>query len=261
MKIYDQHLHTFLSSDSSERFENYIEKAQAKGITHFVTTEHFDLSSLYLGMDDIFDMDLQEELTKKLQYKYHNIQFLKGVEVGYKLSKIAEIEDTIHKRDFDVVIMSVHETETAECSTPDFYNLLSPDEAYDKFLNIYIEMLQKIDCYDIVGHIDFILRYIDKVHIEKHENKLKNLFQLIIAKNKSLEFNTRFLYRHNDSSYLVHLFRLYYKCGGRKVSLGSDAHTNYDFMASFEEAIQILKEIGFTHISHYQKRREISIAI
>ncbi len=260
MKIYDQHLHTFLSSDSEETFENYLQKAQEFGVSHFVSTEHLDLSCIALGKDDLPDLALQKSICQSLQEKY-SIQILRGIELGYKFSRLQDIEHIVNTHDFDVIIMSVHEDEFAECASSAFLHNKSPDEAYAAYLDLYIHMLNNCSCYDIVGHIDFLLRYMMPVNLEKHKAKLCVLFQLIIQKNTCLEFNTRFLYGHNKSHSLTYLFSLYFACGGKKVSLGSDAHTAQNYLASFTEATQLLKDIGFSSISTFQKRKEHRILL
>ncbi len=260
MKLYDQHLHSFLSSDTDEPIENYIKEAQRLNLEYFITTEHLDLSSLYINDDDIFDMDKQERLFEKLQSQYP-LQFLRGAEVGYKSSRLKDIEEIIKARDFDLVIMSIHETEHNTFTDPALLSLLTPDEAYSFYLEYCIDMLENCSCFDVLGHVDYLLRYIPPVRIEKHKTELLQLFNLLIKKNKTLEFNTHFLSKKKNPTYLEYVFSLYYACGGRKVSLGSDAHTAYAFYASFDWALQILKQIGFTSITTYQKRKENLISI
>ncbi len=260
MNIYDQHLHSFLSCDSTENFEEYLKIAQRQGAKYFISTEHLDLSSLYLGKDDIFDLEMQEKLRETLQKKY-SVKILKGVEMGYKFSRIKEMEAIVNNNNFDLVILSVHETETVECALADFHGKLSPHMAYENYLELYIDMLENCDFFDVVGHIDFLLRFIDRINIEENKNTLTKLLKLVISKDKCLEFNTKFIYQQKDSSYLEYIFSLYFSLGGRKVSLGSDAHSIEYYRASFNEAIEILKKIGFTHISHFQKRKEIAIEI
>ncbi len=260
MKLYDQHLHTFISSDSQERFENYIKVAESLGHTHFVTTEHLDLSCHSFGGDDMPDLVAFQNCLDNLQEKT-SLQILKGIEIGYKHSRIHDIEAILQKENFDVIIMSVHESETASCLDPVFLGEFTPAQAYDAYLDIYLHMLENIHNYDIVGHVDFLLRYMDKTPIENHEEKLTALCQKIIAQDKCLEFNTRFLYRHDDSSALRYIFALYYACGGRKISLGSDAHMVRDYLGAFDDALTIVKDLGFTHVSTFQKRQENRIKI
>ncbi len=260
MKIYDQHVHTFLSSDSHEQFEKYLQKAQELQFTHFVSTEHLDLSCIALGEDDLPDLALQKEICQTLQ-ENSSLEILRGIELGYKFSRLKDIEHIVNSQNFDVIIMSIHEDEYAQCASSEFLANKSPDEAYSAYLDLYLHMLNHCSCYDIVGHIDFLLRYMPPAHIEKHKAKLCKLFQLVIAKDKCLEYNTRFLYRHNDGEILNYLFSLYFACGGTKVCLGSDAHSIHDYAASFNVAIQMLKNIGFSHISTFQKRRETLIPL
>ncbi len=260
MKLYDQHVHTFLSSDSNEAFERYVKLAQKKGLTHFVSTEHLDLSCRSLGRDDVYDMAKQNALIRDLQNKY-TVKILKGVELGYKFSRLQDIENIVRTENFDVVIMSVHENEEADCTSSLFSRKNDADTTYSAYLDLYLHMLQHTGSFDIVGHVDFLLRYIGTVHIETHKEKLLNIFHMLIAKEKCLEYNTRFLYAYEDSFYLEYIFRLYYSCGGRKVSLGSDAHATKDFMGAFDVALDLLKDIGFTAITTYQKRKARQIPI
>ncbi len=259
MKIYDQHVHSSLSFDSEETFENYLIRAQNLGLTHFVTTEHVDLSCAFFGKDMLVDFDLQERLMAHAQKKY-DIQILKGVELGYKFARIKDMESLVAANNFDVVLMSVHEDAHADCTTQGFLANRTAAEAYDAYLDLYIEMLQHCRCYDIVGHIDYLLRYIGKISPKAHEEKLMTLLKLVIKQEKSLECNTRFLYDQKESSYLRFIFQLYHALGGKKVSLGSDAHTAQAFYGGFDEALVMLKDIGFTHICTYQQRQEKALA-
>ncbi len=258
MKIYDQHIHTFLSCDSEESFEAYLVNAQKLQLTHFVTTEHVDLSCRLFGKDIVPNFAKQDKLLQKFQNKYP-IKLLKGVELGYKFSRMADNEAIVKDENFDLVIMSVHEDENVDCTTQGFLHSKTADESYADYLDLCCQMVENANCYDIVGHVDFLLRYIDPLDITNHHEKLCTLFDLVIAKDKCLEFNTRFLYQYNDSKYLTYIFNLYYACGGRKISLGSDAHTANKLCAGFKQAKEILQNIGFTHITVYIKREAINI--
>ncbi len=255
MKIYDQHVHSSLSFDSEESFENYLLRAQNLKLTHFVTTEHVDLSCAFFGKDVLVDFAQQDQMIAQAQ-KSVDIQILKGVEFGYKSARIKDMESIVQENNFDVVLMSVHEDAQADCATQGFLANRTPSEAYGAYLDLYIEMLSSCTCYDIVGHIDYLLRYIDRISLVEHRGTLIRLLELVIAQEKSLECNTRFLYDQSEGHYLSFIFELYYAVGGRKVSLGSDAHTAVAFFGGFDKAIEMLKKIGFRHICTYQQRQE-----
>ncbi len=256
MQIYDQHLHTFLSHDSTESFENYLEIAQKKGISHFVSTEHIDFATCSTGENQFYDQAKQDKIIRTFQKKYP-IKLLKGVEIGYKFSYLSQIEELADKGDYDIVILSVHEEDEQDCRNFADLSRVDGELAFGTFLDLYLSAVTHCSSFDALGHIDFLLRYIGKISIEKYEGKLIQIFEILIKKKKALEFNTRFLYQLNDSSYLVYLFQLYYKLGGRKITIGSDAHACHAYLGGFDEARKILKDIGFTHCSLFQKHKEI----
>lgn len=260
MKIYDQHLHTYLSYDSKAIWEDYLHLALANEITTFVATDHMDLSCCLMGSDMLPDFSRQKELIAYLSKKYP-IDILRGIEVGYKKSVIEQNSKITQRYDFDVVIMSVHENEKADVSTDEFLEGINAQKAYAMYLDLYIEMLELCDDFDIVGHVDYLLRYIEDVDIEEYEDRFRKIFSLIISKEKCLEFNTRFIYQHNRTDYLRYIFTLYYKVGGRSISIGSDAHIVDRYMSGFKEAKEILADIGFKYITAFKKRSAYRINI
>ena len=78
MNYYDQHLHTFLSFDSEEQFENYLVNQPE----FFVATDHFDLENAGTGFKD--DIPDYTRLTKKLAElnEQYDTTFLRGIELG-----------------------------------------------------------------------------------------------------------------------------------------------------------------------------------
>ncbi len=46
----------------------------------------------------------------------------------------------------------------------------------------------------------------------------------------------------------------YYQLGGRRITLGSDSHATHTLSVGIPEAMDMLKEIGFTHANYYVQR-------
>ncbi|MBR4950903.1 MAG: histidinol phosphate phosphatase, partial [Clostridia bacterium] len=57
------------------------------------------------------------------------------------------------------------------------------------------------------------------------------------------------------------LLRFYFELGGRDISLGSDAHRADHMGLRFKETAEMLKNIGFTHYTHFKNRKKIYEAL
>lgn len=260
MKIFDQHVHTELSVDSKEKINNYLKKCDEMGIEYFVSTEHLDLENGLLQRDVIPDFHKQRAIIGEYKNKYKT-RILMGIEVGYKTSIRERNIQILEENEFDVVLLSAHEDEEIDVNTEQFYKGRSPEEIYNEYLDLCINAVTEFDNFDIFTHVDYLLRYIDRVDISIFEEKLMSLLGIIIKKNKTLEFNTRHLYAYQDASYNQFIFQTYYDMGGRNISLGSDAHVVDFFFGEFDWAKEILRGIGFREVTLFINREPIKACL
>ena len=261
MKIIDCHVHSDLSFDSREPMENYVKQAADMGEKYFITTEHFDLESHVMGGQDISaDLDRQEMLIKQLTEKY-GIKVLFGVEIGWRKS--------IHDRDvqvalskpFDMIILSVHETDYADVATPLFSDGKTTDQCYDEYLDCIIEAINSFDNFDTFAHVDYVLRYVGHTDLAKHKEKLAQIFTMLMEKGKALEINTKVIQNPQAVERMKYIVALYASLGGKKITLGSDAHTVDKYKNGFDIVIETLKANNINSVCGYIERKEISIPI
>lgn len=224
MKLFDCHLHTDLSFDSREPMENYVKQAVATGDDYFISTEHFDLESHIMDGGDIAaDLDRQQQIIAHLNEKYP-INVLFGVEIGWYPS--------IHHRDvavaaskpFDMIILSVHETEYSDVATPVFKEGKTTDQCYDEYLDCIIDAINNFDNFDTFAHIDYVLRYVGHTELSKHKEKLTKVFTMLIERGKALEINTKTFPDPQAIERMEYIVKLYSSLGGTMITLGSDAH-------------------------------------
>ena len=71
----------------------------------------------------------------------------------------------------------------------------------------------------------------------------------VIAKDKILEVNSASKMRETMTLPSENILQRYYELGGRKISFGSDAHFKERVADKREEVVDMLKRIGFTHIT------------
>ena len=84
----------------------------------------------------------------------------------------------------------------------------------------------------------------------------------VIRKNKSLEINTRSIYKFHTLGVTDiwpdrKILKRYRELGGIRVTLGSDSHDTSTIGIYFDEAAAYLKESGFDFLCSYVNRKEI----
>ena len=109
--------------------------------------------------------------------------------------------------------------------------------------------------------MDYVLRYIGHTDLEKHKEKLTQLFCTLISQNKALEINTKQLPDPQAEQRIEYILQLYTSLGGKKLTIGSDAHSVPVYKNGFDTVIGLMKKYGINQVYIYKQRKEIAIAI
>ncbi len=261
MNLFDCHLHTSLSFDSREEMENYVKKAVSDGDEYFITTEHADLEShIFQGEDILADIDLQQQIISQLNEKYP-IKVLLGIEVGWRQAIHRRNVNIVKSYPFDMVILSVHETDESDVSTPIFSRGKTTDQCYDEYLDCICKAIDFFDDFDTLAHVDYVLRYVGHTDLSKHKEKLTAVFTRLIEKGKSLEINTKPFPQPQAVERMEYIIDLYTSLGGRKFTIGSDAHQVSRHKNGFDVVKAALKAKGITTVRVYIGRKEYEVQI
>ena len=114
------------------------------------------------------------------------------------------------------------------------------------------------DCYDSLAHLIYPLRYMRRdgqaLTMAPFEEQVRALFTQIARTGHALEVNT---WKGVDIEAWLPLLRWYRECGGRYITLGSDAHAPADVGKGIPEVIELLKAAGFGHVTTYEKRNPV----
>jgi histidinol-phosphatase (PHP family) len=254
----DAHNHTFFSEDCKASLKEMIESAISKGIRHYTITDHLDLDY----QDKRFKFDLDHQTRKaainEIKELYKNdINIYYGLECGVQPHIIKDAEEIILKEQFDFVIASMHTTHKKDLYTQDFYQGLTPLEAYKAYINEFAQCLELMDQYSVVGHLDIVKRYelsLNEVSLEDVKTEIIEFLKVVIRKGKGIEINTS---GYNDI--FQHAFphptilRWYKELGGSIITLGSDAHFPDKIAQHYEKALKVIEEYGFENIMVFKK--------
>ncbi len=258
----DTHTHSSPAShDAVDSLPKMLAAAQEKGIAFYGISNHFDYDYDILSMSEeerkaTANGDPAEHFheARHLQEDYAGVMnVIVGAEFGFSDEKeVQERYLALYKKyDLDYVINSVHGGNGKDFARDTY--LEREEEIYGKYLRLIRRSLDVTYPYDIVGHIEYIVRYVSferrEIRLEAFQEQIDDILLTIIRKGKILEINSATKNLPRISLPGEPIVRRYYELGGRNISFGSDAHFVSRIGDKWEEVVRMLKEIGFTHVT------------
>lgn len=269
--MFNSHVHTHFSPDSSESPEKMCREAIKLNMCGIAFTDHASLDSYIL--DNAYRNILNSaNEARRLNEELSSLKVLSGVELSEVTRKPDYAARLIKAVSPDTVLLSVHTSvinnKPVYFSKIDF-DAMSSDEIHSLLKNYFRDVYNSIlaSDFDILAHLTHPFYFINgKAHknIPAYDfyGDIEKTFSLIIEKGKSLEVNTSKL--NSDYGMLMpseDLLRVYRQMGGTLISLGSDAHEAENLTLGFKETKAFLKSIGFNSYVYYEKRKPVKISL
>ena len=269
----DMHMHTWFSTDSEACPRDMADEAVRKGLKTICFTDHFDKDDLEWGEEGIFDVDAYFVEMQKLQEEYAgklNIRI--GIELGFRTYLKDYYEELTKKYPFDFVIGSVHNVPYKKDAEG---NILYTDpaaeklftdrtdkEAYRLMMETTLENVRTSDCFQTLGHLDYVVRYGKSREKEysytDYADIIDEILKLLIEKEKGLEVNSAglkyglpFAHPHPD------VLKRYRELGGEIITIGADAHKPENIAYDFAKAEEILKSCGFKYYTEFFEQKPV----
>ncbi len=272
---YDTHLHTSFSLDSETPMSDQIKRAISLGFKGLCFTDHIDYGfpkdqcpPEFEGLPFLFDMDEYKSEIKTCIDNYPEIEIKTGVECGLQTDEavIASNKKLCSDSDLDQVIGSIHLIDKQDPYYPAFWEGKTVYEVMSRYFELTLINLKAFSDINTLGHMDYAARYAIKYIDGQKDFKPTDYFEItdevmkyLISKDIALEVNTSPLKKglgtinpHPD--FLVR----YKELGGQLITIGSDAHTTDALGYGFDQAFDILTNIGFDEYVTYDKRKPVS---
>ena len=191
-------------------------------------------------------MQAKELFSNKLNIAY-------GIEIGQANQYPDVANGLLSSFPFEFVLASVHSLRGMQ----DFYYLdytSIPEEEirrlYFAYLDEVIENINTLDKVSSISHITYPHRYIAQAGFtfdaSPFADKLAGVFSLMISREIALEINSSthakglgFTMPSKD------ILSIYRECGGKLITLGSDAHSTSAMGGSIPYAVELAKSLGF----------------
>lgn len=261
----DFHMHTGFSSDSDAKPEIMIEEAIKLGLDTICITDHQDVDFPEHIMPSGFRLDFEPYFKKlqKLKVQYKNqIDVRIGVEFGLQ-PHLGEIYHKFAEEyPFDFIIGSVHIFDGMDPYYKGYFDDKTDEEGYRRAFEITLENIKNVSDFDVLGHIDYVVRYgkeqAKHYSYEKYADLIDEILKYLISHGKGIELNTAgfkyglgFCHPHPD------VIRRYRELGGEIITVGSDGHKPEHIAYDFHKVSNILKECGFENYTEFKDRKPI----
>ena len=253
--MFDSHIHSSISSDSSLEAADAIRELKEKKIGG-IFTEHYDFG-YPLADSFIFDPKLYFSTYTDLK----SCQLFLGVELGLVPGFGSDVADLVGNNPFDYVIGSIHVVEDIDIYYPEFYADRSKLETYGAYFEAMEACIKEFSDFDALGHIDYISRYAPYPDPEVWSEPdlhplLDRVLKALIDTGRVLELNTRRIDLVIDFEAIRPIYARYAELGGCAVTLGSDAHTGERIGWKLKEAHAFIESLGLKAVV-FQKRKMV----
>ena len=249
--VFDSHMHSEFSTDSSMFIEDAISVSKKNNIG-MILTEHVDLN--YPVLDE-FRCDIPNYLSTYEKYRSKSI--LLGIEIGLAEDIYQGNNEITNKFDFDYVIGSIHSVDNMDIYNKYIYTNYPKKEFFQNYLDAMLRCSKLYNNFDALGHIDYLCRYSqfdnNEILVTDYKDTLAEIMETLISKDKVLELNTRRLNSKEAISSLIDMYSLYKDLGGNYVTLGSDSHRASEIFNNFHIAQEMISKIGLKGI-YFKKR-------
>ena len=273
--MFDYHVHPNYSLDAEGNIEEFCEEALKKGLKEIAFTTHLDTDIL---ADDCYVLARGKRINTRSsvwledyeacireaddKYKHEGLRVRLGVEVDYIKEIDGALPERFYSTQFDIILGSMHLIDHIAISdhrANQAFERYAMEELAYKYYS-HLQGAIESDLFDILAHIDLYRRYgqayygdgirdVWKPHISDLANAMKR-------HNVGFEVNTSPLRKgQNQPMPEVSIINELNMEGVSTVTVGSDAHKPQDVGSDFITAFKMLREVGFSHISLFEKRK------
>jgi histidinol-phosphatase (PHP family) len=262
--MYDYHTHSSFSEDSNTPMNEIIEAACKAELKEIAITDHYDPDNA----DILCDLDFPgyHKMLNEVSEKYSSrIKILKGIEIGIQHGQtIEKCVQAARSFNYDFILGSFHCAEGYDLYGGGFFEGRSVEDSYLAFYTYMHDCLLNFKDYDVLGHLNYIDRYTDRIPIPSgYMDIVEEILKIIIADGKGIEINTssfRFGLGERTTP-PKEILKLFKDLGGEIITIGSDAHSAQDVGYMFGPAIEMIRSAGLKYLSTFDQRKVAFISL
>ncbi len=265
----DAHLHTDQSPDSAVPIDVYAARAVELGIAEICITDHVDFDP----RDPAYRYTRFEDRERTVRaaaerWAREGVTIRFGAEVTYNRSWEADVRDHLRRYRYDYVIGSVHDWPESPYWSTRVRSFIE-GRSYEEILAPYyteIIAAARTGLFDTIGHLDVVKRYlhphVTAAQLATRPDLQEPALRAIVDSEVSLEVNSSGLRYPGAETYPSGpVVARYRELGGRRVVVGSDAHSRGSFAHRLGESYRHLTDAGFEQLTFRRGEERVGIDI
>jgi len=266
--LIDAHVHTKMCHHAIGETYEYVESAISKNLDEIGFSDHFpmfyipeniDTSSYCMSMDEV---SKYLDNLKELQEKYTDIKIKIATEADYIINKDKIIKKALDKFKFDYIIGSVHVINNWCIDDPKNLPKYDKIDILDINKDYYFALKKAVEShiFNIIGHFDLVKKFGFRPK-DDISFLIDPVIELLKKNHVCIELNTAGDRKPVNEFYPSQ--NILEKCyeNDIQITLGSDAHKPDEIAWKFEDALKLLRNIGYTQIVKFENKKLLYIDI
>lgn len=233
--IADSHIHSKYSFDSSLKIKYIIDKMTSLDAKYIAITDHVEFKTQPVK-EVVQRIRMRNKKIDELQ-ENTDIKIIKGIEVSEPHLYPAGMKALTGIEDIDYVIGSIHHI----CDTS-MKKMAGLPNATDLYFESMLNMIRNADI-DTLAHLDYLKKYLGT--LDPDPKQVETILKEIISRGIALEINTSGMRRCGDYFPSTDILDMYASLGGKRITVGSDAHRIDELGDNIPEAHEILDNYNF----------------
>jgi histidinol-phosphatase (PHP family) len=265
----DAHLHTDLSPDSDVPIDAYAEQAVERGIGEIAITDHVDFEPGTPAYRYVSFADRERTVREAAErWADRGLAIRFGVEITWDAAWEADIRDHLRRHAYDFTIGSVHVYANSPYAAGNVAGWVAGRSLAEIVAPYFdaVEAAARSGLFDAVGHVDFIKRYL-MPHVTPADfaaapDLYERLLAALVESGTALEINTSGLRQSANETYPAPpIVARYRELGGRRVTVGSDAHRAEAFAWGLDDGYAAAAAAGFDALTFRRGATPVAVSI
>lgn len=257
--MFDFHLHSGISFDSSASAIDMCRKALEAGLREICFTDHYDYKTDPAVPPDLFPLDRYADAYEGLTFPGLTIR--RGVEFGMTPWNVPQFKELEQRYPFDFILGSVHYVDGHDPYEAVYWEGRNVEASFRRYLEGVLESVQVHSGFDVLGHLTYVCKSAHNpthsgVPFDDYRDLTDEIMKLLVTKGIGMEINTSGVDKAGVFLPAREHLQRFKELGGEIVTVGSDAHDGSRVGQYVPEALELLRDI-FGHVCTFESRKPV----